>query len=150
MSPRPFLSTGTRACCQEAQHLAGEDTQGFRLSLRAGPLATEAFPTPLPQLSGAGLFSGSEEAPEDRRVWWPWPSFRFHLTQPAHLISASPPRGSHPPPAQPSPAEAGPRAFEVRRISIPEEPAGPKPPVPAGEGTAGTQTGGGCPSRRGR
>lgn len=80
----------------------------------------------------------------------PRPGFRFHLTQPAHLISASPPRGSHPPPAQPSRAEAEPRAFEVRRISIPEEPAGPKTAAPAGEGTAGPWRGGGCPPRRGR
>lgn len=68
-------------------------------------------------LSGAG-FPGkrSDSSGRDRRLWWPRPGFRFHLTHRQHLISVPPPGVPTPPPPGPAPEEAELRAFEVREF----------------------------------
>lgn len=135
---RPCLSAGTCTRLWESPHLAGEGTQGRRSSHPSRvqrPL--RHFPTPCRRSPERGLLgkrsgsSGSTRLVAQARLPIP-----FNTSRASYLRVASP---GFPPTPRPSPAraEAEPQAFEVPRISIGEEAAGPKPVAPAGEGTAG-------------
>lgn len=133
-SPRPFLSAGTLGRPGRPRSRPAPVPRP-RTSAPEGRAGHGGIPAPAAALPRR-VFLGSKGAPQDRRFWRPRPGFRFHLTHPARLISASPLGDSHPPPAaRPGPARARELlksgAFQSQRsrrdLSL----------SPSGEGTAG-------------
>lgn len=146
-SRRPFRLAGTGDRLWEAGHWAGEGSQAPTV-VAAGLQAPERHSHPC---RCSALWSGlSWETKRPQRIGSALVVAQAGLSTPfnsppaPYLRVAS--RGV-PPPPRPAPEKAEPRAFEVPRISIPEEPPGPRL-SPSGEGTAGQRRGQGSSQPR--